>query len=478
MPVISISRLSWQDTDIIVFPEDGLMAFGMTRDQIHPYLQQIPGELSPCAEGSQTDRRFILHRLSCMASENSIYLVANVGTIEECEGSSSCPPDGRFQYNTNVVFDSAGNIVSVYRKWNLFYELMFDFPPGPEYAIFSTPIGTFASFVCFDILFKEPAVDLVVKHNVTNILFPTAWGSVLPAMSGIGYHESWAVRMGVNLVTSQLHVPELRFAGSVIAAGADGAVAYSNRYENGSEPQMLTATLPASPPHCHRARVDIPPSSPATDTFQSIMQKNVMTFTRLRNTEGTLYLTSDNVACYLTYRFESHDPGDIFAFGIHESLHKSSLNSSIQICALVRCAGADLASCGDSTRETRSIFSLVDIRAEFTSDYIYPSVLGDKGRLVDDWKFTLDERNVRGRLVVNSAVTEPLLSVMLFTRVYDQDNNVIARYYHGKDDVSGTGRHSSDVSVYLVCLLVALVCQRLDIFAASARALVPFVAQI
>lgn len=59
----------------------------------------------------------VLERLSCMARNNSIYVVANIGDKKSCNSSDpSCPSDGRYQYNTDVVFDSEGKLVARYHK--------------------------------------------------------------------------------------------------------------------------------------------------------------------------------------------------------------------------------------------------------------------------------------------------------------------------------------------------------------------------
>lgn len=56
-------------------------------------------------------------RLSCMARNNSIYVVANIGDKKPCNSSDpGCPRDGRYQYNTNVVFDPEGKLVARYHK--------------------------------------------------------------------------------------------------------------------------------------------------------------------------------------------------------------------------------------------------------------------------------------------------------------------------------------------------------------------------
>jgi pantetheine hydrolase len=62
----------------------------------------------------------VQERLSCLAKNNSIYVVANMGDKKPCNTSDShCPPDGRFQYNTDVVFDSQGKLVARYHKVQL-----------------------------------------------------------------------------------------------------------------------------------------------------------------------------------------------------------------------------------------------------------------------------------------------------------------------------------------------------------------------
>ena len=77
-----------------------------------------------------------------MAIEHNLYIVANIGNKISCDPQSDprCPHDGRYQYNTNVVFDPEGNLVSRYHKQTLYYEDYYDTPPEVEHSTFQTPI--------------------------------------------------------------------------------------------------------------------------------------------------------------------------------------------------------------------------------------------------------------------------------------------------------------------------------------------------
>ncbi|KAG8226137.1 hypothetical protein J437_LFUL005798 [Ladona fulva] len=75
--------------------------------------------------------------------------------------------------------------LSGYWKINLFDEPAMDKPREVTHSTFSTDFHvTFGMFTCFDIMWKEPAFDLVNNENVTDFVFPTAWFSQLPFLSG------------------------------------------------------------------------------------------------------------------------------------------------------------------------------------------------------------------------------------------------------------------------------------------------------
>ena len=131
-----------QGAQIIVFPEDGIYGFFHTRETIKPYLEPIPDvsnatTIIPCTDPKPHTE--ILQELSCMARNNSIALVANMGDIQYCtQKDPNCPKDGRYQYNTDVVFDSDGRLLAKYHKQHLFHEQAFNTPTKCEFVTFVT----------------------------------------------------------------------------------------------------------------------------------------------------------------------------------------------------------------------------------------------------------------------------------------------------------------------------------------------------
>lgn len=79
----------------------------------------------------------------------------------------NCPSDGRYQYNTELVFDERGVLIAVYHKSHPYHIFCFDKPDPFDVVTFNTSFGvTFGVFVCLDIAYSEPA-DALSKQGVS-----------------------------------------------------------------------------------------------------------------------------------------------------------------------------------------------------------------------------------------------------------------------------------------------------------------------
>lgn len=151
-------------------------------------------------------------------------------------------PDTMSYYNTNVVFDRNGTVVSRYRKFNLFDEEV-DRPFRPSLAIFETDFGVkFGHFICFDILFRYPAWELIRSENITDIIYPTMWYSEMPFLTAVQVQHSWALTNNVNLLAAGANNPLVGSTGTGIFAGLRGSLISVMEAKNTTD--LYTATVP------------------------------------------------------------------------------------------------------------------------------------------------------------------------------------------------------------------------------------------
>ena len=200
---------------IVVFPEDAINGaiFFTTRKEIFPYLEEIPDIELPLTEAVipcldiRFDDRLVLKTLSCLARQYNLVLVANMGEKKYCNWltDENCPPDGNYQFNTNVVFEKDGELIAKYRKINLYGSegLLFD-KGGKDCncVSFSTSFGVvFGTFTCYDILYEDPSHCLLAK-SVRNFVFPTAWGNSFAFYMSTSLQQSWSLQNRANLLAA------------------------------------------------------------------------------------------------------------------------------------------------------------------------------------------------------------------------------------------------------------------------------------
>ncbi len=111
-----------------------------------------------------------------------------------------------------------------YRKFNLFGESGITEPDTVDMSTFTTDFGvTFGHFICFDLMFHEPALNLVAQ-GIKDIIFPTMWFSELPFLSAVQIQQNWAYSNDVNFLGAGANNPTVGSGGSGIYSGKSGAL--------------------------------------------------------------------------------------------------------------------------------------------------------------------------------------------------------------------------------------------------------------
>ncbi|XP_054729401.1 vanin-like protein 1 [Anastrepha obliqua] len=208
--------------DIAVFPENVL------NSRTNPIVIPTPGEqVVPCGADVQYD--YIISEISCYARSMRLYVLINVAEIQNCTQSHNIEDlvANCAIYNTNVVFDRGGAVISRYRKYNLIGSewLYFNYTTQSEAeAIFQTDFNvTFGHFTRMDLLYARPAQALV-QRGITDFLHPSKWQSELPFMTAIQLHQSWAYSNNVNLLVAGTNDPRNGRSGTGIYAGKYGTL--------------------------------------------------------------------------------------------------------------------------------------------------------------------------------------------------------------------------------------------------------------
>lgn len=231
--------------DIVVFPE-------MTLNGILTAVELPPSNFDKAyCDESTIPLGNLVKSISCAAKNGDRYIVVNIVTKTKCpdaemiadEDPRNCTDsrDGFFYFNTNVVFDRRGVVISKYRKFNLFGEAV-DKPFKPALVTFKTDFGVeFGHFICFDLAFRYPALELV-RRGITDIIFTTMWFSELPFLTAVQFQQNWAYANNVNLLASGANNVEVGSTGSGIYAGRKGAI--MSTMEGSSNTRIIVATVP------------------------------------------------------------------------------------------------------------------------------------------------------------------------------------------------------------------------------------------
>ncbi|XP_044737761.1 vanin-like protein 1 isoform X2 [Chrysoperla carnea] len=434
-----IQEAAKQNVDIIVFPEDGLSTLNVPakRNKIHSFATKIPNpndKISPCNTPGFSEH---LTNLSCEASANKIYVVVNLIEYVNCQGEDGCPCDNSFYFNTNLVFDRNGVVIARYRKYNLFVEPGFDVTKQPEIVTFTTDFGvTFGMFICFDILFKEPAITLVKDKQVHDIIYSTAWFSELPFLTAIQTQAGWAYGNDVTVLASGYDNPNQRNVGSGIYVGRAGSIIEYFPLQRNN--RLLVANVP---------------KYPFKNTDQDI-RKNSIQITENDDSQDDLVLFQEDLSGYtseiLTDTYENKLCNNDLCcnFEIKSTPLKEAsyvyravvfsgqrnyahiVQAGTQVCGIVSCLKDTIESCGirNKTFETGREFHSIKISGNFhqnENNVQWPSTVNTHFLPLDPLMFTYENKNKNIELSLNDDIRlDNLFTFAIYGRDYSHDQHI------------------------------------------------------
>ncbi|XP_061400807.1 vanin-like protein 1 [Musca vetustissima] len=364
------------DLDIIVFPE------GTLNNNFHLTYVPSPGQnIIPCLhsgnESSSLYADFFI-QLSCTAQKVRKYLVINLTEKQDCLpphlDPRPCATNGLNIFNTNVVFDREGRVISRYRKVNVYVENK-NTTLQPEYAIFDTDFGVrFGHFICFDMLFYTPAEELVQRYGLTDFIFTSLFYSELPFLSATQLQQGWAWGNNVNLLAAGASFPRTGTTGTGIYSGPDRE-AMSVMVTSGDGERKLykarvrkiatgdfkeeekLAQSDTHLPHRDEQPIQVPSTSghlpgirllkdPQIESFQSILLTN--------DTKIFEKICHDDFCCEFSIwtqplQVPSNKTAYKYRMGVFSGsrTYEKDQRNNIKVCAIYTCRNEDPASCGE-----------------------------------------------------------------------------------------------------------------------------------
>jgi predicted amidohydrolase len=158
----------------------------------------------------------------------------------DCDATvdSNCPADGHYQYNTDVVFDEQGTLVSKYHKSHEFPPFMptYDQPKKPSYVTYKSSFGVeFGLFICYDIMFDRPA-KVLREQGITHFLYAVSQTE----LGEVVIIAPWSKRNEATVLSSNLGSGVVGDCSGILVNGTDiaGDKIYLNNDKKSVEPNQ------------------------------------------------------------------------------------------------------------------------------------------------------------------------------------------------------------------------------------------------
>ncbi|GBP44017.1 Vanin-like protein 2 [Eumeta japonica] len=324
---------------------------------IHGLLRQYP---VPALHPEYYDQVMVM--LSNASRQNQIYAVVNVQELMDCTAAAegeNCPESKVYHFNTNVVFDRKGAVI--------------DRSPAltPDLGYFETDFGVrFGHFICFDLMFQVPAVQVVQKLNLTDIVFSTMWFSEIPYLTAVQIQEAYAHTQNINFLAAGANNVGVGSAGSGIYSGRVGALV--SVMPGVDTTRLLVQKVPKTP-----GRVDWPYSGPAYDP-----PKTVDKLFFLKDLNITDHVTRVLVPGYQEFELSQNEVSCLFRIRLtrndeeaplYRAVVKDGINTyarrsvGVVACAVVACENGDVTSCPYRDKSHHNSFLFDEIEIEMNT---------------------------------------------------------------------------------------------------------------
>ena len=376
---------------------------------------------------------------------------------------SFCPVDGQYQYNTEVVFDMNGCLVARYHKQNLVKgeeQKMFDVTKDIEHSYFDTDFGRFGLIICYDAFFKSPAIELVERYNVTDIIFSTAWTNVNLHYTSVAYHSGWARMMNVNFLSANINYRPARLTGSGVYC-PNGIINYTFEADSSAGKLLVTqvpvrrnldkycSTSPKTPVQF------ITPSITDNSTIFSDWKNKITLFDMfklkyLNGLSGTISACMKNVCCEA--KFNRSVTEEDYALGVFDGMHRYTGTYYLEICILVRCIAGR---CGGQVRPiiSNTVFHYYELTATMPTKYVIPEVITPDVSFPTDWNY------YNGRQKRIQGTNKKLFLVALMGRNFDKDPFSGGRIVHDSVELDTSGKDFITPSIIILfyTLLISVI---------------------
>ncbi|KAL6266517.1 hypothetical protein P5V15_003365 [Pogonomyrmex californicus] len=458
-----IKTASLNNADIIVFPEDGLTTIHLPeRQQMGDWTTTIPSasfNYIPCIQDT-IEVSETLKNISCAARDNEIYVVINIAEKVPCT-DVSCPKDKMFYYNSNVAFDRTGKIIARYRKTNLFTEPQFNVTAIPEIVSFDTDFGvTFGTFICFDILFREPALQLTRVHNVTDFVYPTAWFSEVPFLTAVQTQAGWSFAEDVNLLASGYNRPAGGNTGSGIYLGREGIAKavfskithnevlisevpkikgetkhHKNHHHHSNDQNQKDWLYFLGKEHMHDELLEkrqdniIVANSEIVFLYDNIQV--FQTFPLEKNAKETV--CQNDFCCEFKVEIAEIDPNTKYRLAVFSGTRRYVVvDANICACGVIQCLNDSISSCG-SVQKSETVFNNIEITTtihDYENHLIMPSTLNADIFPLKDWTFDerIQDNDVHVNIFLNNN-TNNLVTFGIYVRNFNKNNSNRTSFY-------------------------------------------------